>query len=380
MVAIEAGAGDEGRGVLVERIAAGVQGAGHHVHALHPQAGFEADRPLNRDRVGRGNLFAGKAGQVAGGDGVDAVERGDVVPAQHRGVGDAGRPVRTAVGRGLRLHHRPALLLLCRVRLAAGCGAGVHLRVVQAENPPEGPLQIVAHHRQQAGVGGAPAVEHDDGVGHGRIRVDVVHPHEDVVIFATDRVAGAGAEDGVDHRAIGVVDYPHREAGCRGSHVGRRGDHAHLVKLLVGHGEIRAAHHDVRADHLTQRPLVGQRHPGRGNRAPQGRRRVHHGRRLLVGDRAVQRALIDVIIQLPVGPMRWLAHHAGVEVARSGHELRPSGQRQGRRQQGEQGQEPGCHAAQGTEAEVEHRRRSTLRQPVRLAISCEKLYAEAGRP
>ena len=107
VVAVEERAGDGGDRVLVERIAVGVERARHHVHALHAVAGAEADRSLNGDGVGRGELLAGKAGEVGGGDGIDAVERGDVVAAQHRGVGNAGAAARAAdAAHGL--HHRPA--------------------------------------------------------------------------------------------------------------------------------------------------------------------------------------------------------------------------------------------------------------------------------
>ena len=84
--------------------------------------------------------------------------------------------------------------------------AGIDLRVVEAEHAAEGALQLVAHHLHQVGVGGAEAVEQDHGVGDGRVGVDVVQPDADAVVLATGGLAGAGAEEGVDDRAVGVVD------------------------------------------------------------------------------------------------------------------------------------------------------------------------------
>ena len=91
MIAAEERACHGGHGVLVERIAVCVERARHHVDALHSIAGTEADGALDGDGVGRGELLAGKAGEVGGGDGVDAVEGGDVIVAENRGVGDAWR-------------------------------------------------------------------------------------------------------------------------------------------------------------------------------------------------------------------------------------------------------------------------------------------------
>ena len=61
MVAVVVAAGNERHGVLVQGVAARVQGACHNVYALHTHAGSEADGPLNRNRVGRSDLLAGKA-------------------------------------------------------------------------------------------------------------------------------------------------------------------------------------------------------------------------------------------------------------------------------------------------------------------------------
>jgi hypothetical protein len=49
------------------------------------------------------------------------------------------------------------------------------------------------------------------------------------------------AKEGVDHRAVSVEDDAQRKAGCRGGHVGGRGDHTRLVDLLVGYREVGAA-------------------------------------------------------------------------------------------------------------------------------------------
>ena len=79
VVSVEVAAGDEGDGVLIERIAIGVQGASDDVAPLHTVAGAEGDGAMNGDGVSRGKLLARKTGQVLGGDGIEAIEGGDVV-------------------------------------------------------------------------------------------------------------------------------------------------------------------------------------------------------------------------------------------------------------------------------------------------------------
>ena len=167
------------------------------------------------------SCFAGEAGEIGGGDGVDAVEGGDVVVAEDGGVGDAVR-------RRLRRRRRSRGCMTGQPSGAAGLAvgerAGVDLGVVEAEDAAEGALQLEAHHLEQIGVGGAEAVEQDDGVGDGGVGVEVVHPDVDAVVLASVGLAGAGAEDGVDDGAVGVVDDAERIVGGRGRDVGGRGD------------------------------------------------------------------------------------------------------------------------------------------------------------
>ena len=98
--------------------------------------------PLNGDGIGGGELFAGEAGEILRGDGVDAVEGSDVVEAKDGGVGDAlaaGMAADAAQG----LHDGPALKA---VGVAVGERAGVDLGIVEAEDTAEGALELVAHH------------------------------------------------------------------------------------------------------------------------------------------------------------------------------------------------------------------------------------------
>jgi hypothetical protein len=87
VVAAEVCAGDKGDGVLVERVAVGVERAGDDVDALHASAGAEGDGALNGDGVGAVSCLPGKAGEILRGDGIDAVEGGDVVVAEVAGLG-----------------------------------------------------------------------------------------------------------------------------------------------------------------------------------------------------------------------------------------------------------------------------------------------------
>ena len=313
---------------MVERVAVGVERPRHHIHALHPNPIVEADGSLDGDGVGGGDLLAGEAGQIAGHHGIDAIERGDVVPAQQGGIGNAEAAAGAAIA-ARRLHYRPAKE---GVGLAA-LDAGVHLRVVEAENPPEGSLQLKAHHLQLRGGGGAEAVEQNNAVGDGGGGVDAVQPEIDAVVLAACGQAGAWAEEGFDPLAVGVKDDAQRIAGGRGRHVGGRSNHAQLAGLLVGHGEVCAADDEIRAAHiLIQRAIVSERDGGGGNGAPKRRRRIHHRDRLLVGHGAVQRTLIDVVVHLAIGPVNRLAEDSGVEAARPGHILWPAGDSRGGRE------------------------------------------------
>ena len=94
-------------------------------------------------------------------------------------------------------------------------GRGVDLGVVETEDAAEGALELEAHHGEQIGVGGAEAVEQDDGVGDGGVGIEVVHPDPDAVVLATGGLAGGGAEEGVDDRAVGVVDDGERDRWWR---------------------------------------------------------------------------------------------------------------------------------------------------------------------
>ena len=76
---------------------------------------------------------------------------------------------------------QPSIPLTSPLVAAPGLTCGV----VQAENAAEGPLQLEAHHREQIGIGGAEAVEQDDGVGDGGVGVDVVEPYKNAIVLAT---------------------------------------------------------------------------------------------------------------------------------------------------------------------------------------------------
>ena len=302
VVAVEVTAGDKGDGVLIEGIAVGVEWAGNDVDTLHAEAGAEGDGALDGDGMGGGELFAGEAGEVLRGNGVDAVEGGDVVEAEDVGVGDAlaaGDSADAAEG----LHDGPSGSAAGEL---IGKGGGVDLGVVEAEDAAEGALQLVAHHLEQIGGGGAEAVEKDDAVGDGGVGVEVVEPEADAVVLAAGGLAGAGAEEGVDDRAVGVVDDAEGIGGSGGGDVGGRGDGA------VGDGDRGAV------DIFIERALVGERDGGGGDGGPEGGSGVDHGGGLLVGDGSVERALVYVIVELAAGPVDGLAEVCGVEEADAG--------------------------------------------------------------
>ncbi len=209
MVAAESSAGDGSDGVRVERIAVRVKWAGDNVDALHAVAGAKADRALDGNGVRRGELLALEVGKVGGGDGVDAIERGDVVVVQDRGCGNA-LAAACAADAAEGLHDGPAL---GASGLAVRESAGVDLRVVEAEDTAEGALELKAHHLDKIGIGGAETVEQDDAVGDCGVGVEVVCPDVDAVVLAGIRLAGGGAEDGVDHRAVGVINDGKRVVG-----------------------------------------------------------------------------------------------------------------------------------------------------------------------
>ena len=134
-----------------------------------------------------------------------------------------------------------------------------------------------SHHLEHCGIGGAEAVEDDDGVSDGGVGVEVVHPDVDAVVLAGVRLARGGAEDRVDDRAVGVVDDGQRIIDGRRRDVRGRGNLAGRV------------HRNIGAVHVfIERAHVGERDPGSGNRAPQGRGSIDHrcGLRLLTEPRA----------------------------------------------------------------------------------------------
>ena len=50
--------------IMGQRVAFGIEGARHHVDALHASAGMEAQGALNGDGIGGGDLFPGEGDDV----------------------------------------------------------------------------------------------------------------------------------------------------------------------------------------------------------------------------------------------------------------------------------------------------------------------------
>ena len=209
--------------------------------------------------------------------------------------------------------------------------AGVHLRVVEAENAAEGALQLVAHHLQQVGVGGAEAVEQDDAVGDGGVGVDVVQPDKDaVVLAAVGWLAPVPKMASMTEPSASKMT-PSGIAGGRGRHVGGRSD------LAVDEFDLRCS---APLTSSFSGPLSVSVTPAVGTALHKRRRRIHHGHGLLVGDRAVERALVDVVVDLAAGPVHRLAQDSGVEVADSGNIFWPAGEQRWARGRGGRRGEP----------------------------------------
>jgi hypothetical protein len=164
------------------------------------------------------------------------------------------------------------------------------------ETVAESALYFETHHREQVGVCGAKAVQQNDGVGDGGVGIDVVHPHKDAVVLAVHGLARVGSEDGVDDRAVGVVDDTHGVGRGGGGYVGRLRDLA-----CRRNGNVGAIHVFV------QWSSVCERDAGGGNRGPESGCCIDHGGGLLVGYCAIQRTLIDVVIHVAAGPVNGLA-------------------------------------------------------------------------
>ncbi len=249
------------------------------------------------------SCLPGKACEIGCGDGIDAIEGGDVVVARAAGLGMQAPPLAPQAPLMGCITGQPERA----AGLVVGERAGIDLRVVEAEDAAEGALELEAHHLKEIGVGGAEAVEQDDGVGDGGVRVEVVDPDVDAVVLAGVGLAGGGAEDGVDDGAVGVVDDGERVVGGCGRDVGGRGDLAGGIDLNVG-----------AADVFVERAFVGEGDAGGGNGAPEGGSGVDHGRGLLVRDGARERTLIDVVVDLATSPVDGLAHHGGIEEGGAG--------------------------------------------------------------
>ena len=85
---------------------------------------------------------------------------------------------------------------------------------------------------------------------------------------------------------------------------------------------------DIRAIHVfVERAFIGEGDAGGWNSAPQGGRSVDHRSGLLIRDETRKRSLIDEIVDLPAGPVDWLAKDSGIEETGSGDELRAAGDR-----------------------------------------------------
>src|SRR4029078_11655245 len=92
-----------------------------------------------------------------------------------------------------------------RVVLGALSVTVVHLRIVKTEDAAKGARDLVLHHGDETGGGGAEAVEKDDGMRDGGAGAEVVEPRVHAVVLATGGIGGACAEKQVDERTVGVV-------------------------------------------------------------------------------------------------------------------------------------------------------------------------------
>ena len=323
-VAAEERARDRGDGVLIKRIAIGVERTRHNVDSLHPGTSTELNGALDGDCAGGGDLLAREGPGAGRSDGIDAVQRSDIVIAELAGVGDAD-PARGSANAAHGMHDRPAEHA---IRLPAIVqGSGIHLGVVEAENAAEGAFQLVLHHLNEVSVGGAEAVEKDDGMGDGRVGLDVVEPRKDAVVLATGWVAGACSEERVDHRPVGVVDDGERIADCGGCDV--RG----LREDLVACDHICAVHVFIQLSRIVQNYTRG------GYGAPEGGGSVNHRGRLQIADLAVERALVDVVADDAARPVHRLTDNRGIEVGGAGYELGPSSNGHCRYENGKQAED-----------------------------------------
>ena len=250
------------------------------------------------------------------------------------------------------MHDRPAE---GSVDLAVGECAGIDLGIVETKDATEGPFELIAHHGLLIRGGGAQSVEHNDRVGDGGVGIDVVEPDHDTVVLAACGVAGAGTEDGIDDRAVGVKDDAEGVGGGRRRDIGRLGDD-HI------------AGHDVgAADILVERAGIGERDCGGGHCAPKRGGRVDHCGGLLIGDLTIEGTLIDVIIDRSAGPVDGQADDGGIEKADSGNKFGAAGRGRRGREDERQSDEAGRDALPAGAEEMEHVRHSERRNAARAS-------------
>ena len=189
------------------------------------------------------------------------------------------------------------------VGIAVGECAGVDLGEVEAEDAAEGALELEGHHLQHRSAGGAEAVEKDGAVGEGGVGIEVVEPDIDCVVLAGVGLAGGGTVDRIDHGAVGVKDDGDGKAGGGRSGVGGCDDLADGVDL-----------HVCAADIFVELALIGEQDGGSGYGTPKCGGGIDHGDGLLIGDGGREWALVDVVVDLAMGPVERLAESGGIEV------------------------------------------------------------------
>ena len=204
-IAVEGDSADGGDGVAnVGQVAVGKHRAQDYVYTLHALAAAEGDGSGDGDRVGGGKFFASEAGEVGGSDGIETIERGDVVGAERGSVGHAGNAA--FVAEALNGVHDGPTLQTFGSDLVAGEHLFVGLGPVEAEDLAEGADELVLQNGNLRSVGCAKAVDDHERVYDVARRREIVEEGEDAVLLAGGGGACSWAEEGVDDGAVGVVN------------------------------------------------------------------------------------------------------------------------------------------------------------------------------
>lgn len=141
---------------------------------------------------------------------------------------------------------------------------------------------------------------------NGGISIQIVHLDDQSVVLAACGVARPCTEESVDHRSVGVEDDGQRLVDGRWPYIYRLRELPRRASRSVPPAYV-----------FVQGAYISELESGSWRGTPQRSCSIHDGGRLVKRDRAIQRTLVNVIVQPPASPGGWPTNHAGIKILRS---------------------------------------------------------------